>query len=828
MSRFQAVAANVGQKMFFPIQRLMLKVNMIMEKWVQRLGIFHVLMGYLLGRALILQELAPFAAAYFIVVYFLRRDKVLLTAMALLLGAASRSTEHALIIFLNLSLAFIFLQVMERMKKKELNHAPFIVLASLFLSHLCYTYFKGELTVYVASMHFVEAVLAMILTLIFVQSLPFLTSTKYHHELKTEEIVCLVILLASVMTGTIGWQIQDIAVQAVLAKYLVLLLAFVGGGTIGATVGVITGVIISLADIGQIEQISLLAFAGLLAGLLKEGKRFGSALGMLMGSAIIIFYVGDKQSIILTSMETLISILAFMLTPKFFVQQVARFIPGTEENAKSQYEYMKKVRDVTVKKIMKFSTLFQQLSDAFNYVSVQEKQNEEGMNSLDMHEFMAKVTERSCQTCWKKERCWSEQDSEMTIHMLGELIHQIDMYGDFDRDRTETPYQTACTNKDRLEGVIRDEYLQLQESLFLQKQVKDSRRLVADQLSGVSGVMLNFANELKREGIDLSLQEQQVLSALENIGLSVQKVNILSLEEGKVDIEITQPVCDGHIQCESIIAPMLTSIVGENIAVKSKECDVLGDGTCTIILGSEKNYRVNSYGTGIAKDGKLVSGDCFMTMELGSGKYIMAISDGMGNGDRAHLESASTLELMKELLEVGLDESLAIKSVNTVLSLRSPDEIFATVDLAIVDQYTGNTKFIKTGSTPSFIKRGKEVLSITANNLPIGIIEDIEVDVVTETLKPGDLLIMVSDGLLEAPTQIENKEMWFKRVISELKTEEPEEVADILIERVIRSKFGEIDDDMTILVARVDQFVPKWGTFPMPGIEKIQRPKRVS
>ncbi|MBJ3773666.1 SpoIIE family protein phosphatase, partial [Klebsiella pneumoniae] len=100
-------------------------------------------------------------------------------------------------------------------------------------------------------------------------------------------------------------------------------------------------------------------------------------------------------------------------------------------------------------------------------------------------------------------------------------------------------------------------------------------------------------------------------------------------------------------------------------------------------------------------------------------------------------------------------------------------------------QHTGQAKFIKTGSTPSFIKRGKEVITISASNLPIGIIDDIDVDVVSYQLKPGDLLIMMTDGIYEAP-RVENKNLWLKRKISELKTNHPQEVADCLLELVIR------------------------------------------
>lgn len=124
MFRIQALSSQMSQRMIVPVQRLVAGFNHSLETLITRLGVFHIFMGYLLGRALILQELAPFAAAYFIVVYFIRKDKVFLTSMALLLGAASRSTEHAVVVFLNLAFAFTVLRIQERLKKRELNKAP--------------------------------------------------------------------------------------------------------------------------------------------------------------------------------------------------------------------------------------------------------------------------------------------------------------------------------------------------------------------------------------------------------------------------------------------------------------------------------------------------------------------------------------------------------------------------------------------------------------------------------------------------------------------------------------------------------------------------------
>ncbi|MGJ8868758.1 SpoIIE family protein phosphatase, partial [Salmonella enterica] len=88
------------------------------------------------------------------------------------------------------------------------------------------------------------------------------------------------------------------------------------------------------------------------------------------------------------------------------------------------------------------------------------------------------------------------------------------------------------------------------------------------------------------------------------------------------------------------------------------------------------------------------------------GKYALAISDGMGNGERAHYESSETLQLLKQILQPGIEETIAIKSINSILSLRTSDEIFSTLDLAMIDLQDANVNFLKIGSTPSFIKRG--------------------------------------------------------------------------------------------------------------------------
>ena len=99
-------------------------------------------------------------------------------------------------------------------------------------------------------------------------------------------------------------------------------------------------------------------------------------------------------------------------------------------------------------------------------------------------------------------------------------------------------------------------------------------------------------------------------------------------------------------------------------------------------------------------------------------------------------------------------------------------------------------------------------------------------DVVSEQLKAGDLLIMMSDGVFEGPKHVENFDLWMKRKISELQTNKPQEIADLIMEEVIRSRAGSIEDDMTVIVASIQRSMPKWATIPLHHTVRKRKKKQ--
>ena len=795
------------------ISKTILKVSSrLFKNW----EIQFLFMGFLLGRAMILNEISPFAIPFFAVIYHLKRDKLFNIALTLIFGAYFSGNNQLMTTFIGILLFFLLQKWFEKLGKSELSYTPFLVSVSIVITNIFFNIINqtDQFNPWLISV--IEGILGFVLTLIFVQAMPVLIYKREGMSLNQEEIIALTIVLASVMTGTIGWSVNDFSIEHIMSRYFILIFALVGGGAIGASVGVVTGLILSLSNPNAVDQISLLAFSGLLAGMLKQANKLGVALGLLLGTTILSIYLGNQ--ILQSFSESTIALLLFLLTPKSVIEDIAKYIPGTHEYHSHYQNYVSKIRDISSQKIEQFSNMFSQMAISFKEINNSSFNN----HNEQIDYFINKITETNCNTCWKRETCWNENFFK-TYRLITELMTLIETNDKVTKKGIPREWIKHCVKSDQITFQLLDIYQNFGEHLYWKTQLEESRLLVAHQLYGVSKIMKDLALEIQKEGKKLDIQEQQIQQSLEKLGLSVRQVNIVSLDTGNVKIEVTQPNCNGTDECDKVVAPLISEVVGENIIVKRKQCEYGTDGMCKICLNSAKTYEVETGYANAALGGKWLSGDSYSTIEVNNRKLAVALSDGMGNGERAQRESKTTLELLQQLLHSGIDETISIKTINSVLLLRSQEEIFSTIDLAIIDLFNGKTRFLKVGSTPSFIKRGNEIIPISSSNLPIGIIQDIDIDSVEYNLLPEDLLIMMTDGVYESKNNINNRELWMKRNIQDIQTKDPQEFADLLLERVIRSQNGEIKDDMTIVVSRIEEFKPKWESIKMPGLAKIER-----
>lgn len=159
--------------------------------------------------------------------------------------------------------------------------------------------------------------------------------------------------------------------------------------------------------------------------------------------------------------------------------------------------------------------------------------------------------------------------------------------------------------------------------------------------------------------------------------------------------------------------------------------------------------------------------------------------------------------MIKRLLNPGFEKDTSIDLINSTIFLNTDDDMYATLDIAILDLYTGNIELIKNGACPTFIKTKEGVQVIKSISLPAGIVNNMDRIVYDKDLAEGDIILMCSDGIIESNTEYENKEEWIKNILEELHTDNPKKIADIILKEAIDNGYGIAKDDMTIIVGKI-------------------------
>ena len=307
----------------------------------------------------------------------------------------------------------------------------------------------------------------------------------------------------------------------------------------------------------------------------------------------------------------------------------------------------------------------------------------------------------------------------------------------------------------RIVKAINYSYRTCKINFIWKKKMDESKKNVSSQLKGVSEAISKMAGEIEQKEEDIfSDKKEEIKKILEQKDITITDINIKQEKSGRYIVDVYTNICDEleGTKCNiKKICKILTKVFNEPMVMQNQECGLrMQKDMCKFTYISDDKFTAQ---IGIAKStkaGSPVSGDSNLHIKLNDGKYLLAISDGMGSGPEAMKSSKIAIKMLERLLTAGFDKDVSLKLINSTLVANTKDDMYATLDIEILDLFNGNMEFIKNSACPTYVKRNGEVQLLKSVALPTGILNNVDLVVYDYDLQDGDILVMCSDGIIDS------------------------------------------------------------------------------
>lgn len=419
----------------------------------------------------------------------------------------------------------------------------------------------------------------------------------------------------------------------------------------------------------------------------------------------------------------------------------------------------------------------------------------------EFHNMFTKVTDKVCEGCERKKVCLGENKIQ-TYQMLCEILYTVDDYGAEINVELKRKLQKQCLMAPRFLRETLEVFQNAKQILMWNNKMVQNREGYVGQIKSFAKMIQYTTRELDAGIFEDEHLEKKIKNHLKKHGVKMLSCVFYMTPGGKYEIHLTVKAMKGLCIVTKEMAAEVGKCIGKIMTPQQGERPILGEEYSTIACVEGARFHVLQGVARIGKDCDMVSGDTFLMTNLPGGKKGIALSDGMGSGEDAFKESTMVVEMLEELLEAGFPVKTAIQMMNTALVIGREDVRFSTVDVSLFDLYSGTCEFVKAGASTTFIKRKDKVEKISSTTLPIGVLQDIEIDVEEKELESGDYVIMVTDGVMDA-LPVGEQETLMCTFIEGANIVNPKELAHHLLEQALQWTKEKPTDDMTIVTAGI-------------------------
>lgn len=592
----------------------------------------------------------------------------------------------------------------------------------------------GGLDMYKGLIIFAESLIAGGFAYFFGSAVRLFEEAERPSVLSAQQQASLILTGAVALMAISTLQFAGISPGRMVAVVLVLLLARCGKEQGGAIAGIVLGVAMALASPSHLVLAAAYAFGGLIGGIFSRFGKFATAGAFVVSNVIVYMMTATDLQVVISIYEVLAGSVLFVALPRGAEKRVNRFflrgrdIPAVEGLRRSM--------------VMKLEYASRAMGEVASTVDEVSKKLA-GLSAPDLGSVYRGVSDSVCRVCGLRMYCWESCFSD-TMAAFNDLTPSLREKGQISPEQIGGHLQRHCGRLDEITRKINAGYAEhlIREGAW--RRLSEIRTVITDQFAGMAELLDELSDKCAGSQQVDTEAAARVIAVCEDHGFLVEDAVCFIGRNGRMTVEILADDAGVSLRQGRWFRDMCEAC--------GKEFDQpvaarMGNGV-RITLTERPVFRLEVGSAQLACTNERLCGDAFETFSDGNGRMITVLSDGMGSGGRAAVDGAMAAGLTTRLLKAGFGEDSVLRLVNSALMVKSGDESLATLDIAGIDLFTGRMESWKAGAATSLLCSLGRVSRIERASLPAGILQDIHFEKSADTLVDGDILLLLSDGVI--------------------------------------------------------------------------------
>lgn len=594
------------------------------------------------------------------------------------------------------------------------------------------------------------------------------------------DVAALAVTVGVLVLSFSGVTVANVSIGRIFTVLMVIYCARVGGISGGTVAGVTAGAIQGLSTAGLSYLSGAYGLGGLMAGVFSPMGKVATAAVFIISHGVTSLQAGTGNSQMLSgAIEVAAATVIYMLLPR---SRRLTELFGVRKDTLSGGALRNNI-------VMRLRHASEALSNVYSSVEeISQKLSE--VCAPNLQGVYNRSTEAICAGCAMSAVCWRKH-KEQTLDNFAQLSKVLKEKGKVETADFTQEFSDRCKRAGEMKEEVNKNY-----GRYLMKEAAELRaaqvREAAEQhFRTTAGILEEMAGEFSLYQHFDEEAAGRVEDILRDNGVEPLEVCCRLDRFGRMTVEAEIHRERQKRLNRAVFTKEISAACGR---VFSPPCVSSSEETCRIQMCQRPAFDIGrGFSQYCAKSGSFC-GDSAGVFYDGCGRLIAVLSDGMGTGGRAAVDGAMTSAMAESLLKAGIGFDSMLQTVNSALIAKSGDESLATLDVTCIDLFTGKAEFRKAGAACTIVRRGKYIDVIEASSVPVGIMPHVEFACYERELTEGDLVVMISDGVMVSGTG------WLSdMVLNWDESENPNLLAERITEEAQKRRSDGHEDDITAL-----------------------------